>query len=134
MTPRLSRQGGFTLLELLITILVIGLLAAILVPNLLGAQKRANDTQATVCASALGRAAAIYRVDHPNSAATPAAAQLYGEAEVDEFYGTQACTALPEGSVITGDATSDGNYRFTVKHALGINTFIMTPVGGQTVR
>lgn len=128
------QSQGFTLLELLIVIAVIGIVAATLVPNVLGAQKRANDTQAAVCANALARAAAIYRIDHPDSAATPAAAALYGEAEVDGFYGTQACTALPAGSVITGDATSDGNYSFTVKHALGINTFIMTPAGGRTTR
>jgi type II secretion system protein G len=56
-------RGGFTLIELLIVVAIIGILAAIAVPNFLNAQIRAKVSRATADMKTIESAFEMYRID-----------------------------------------------------------------------
>ena len=60
---------GFTLIELLIAIAIIGVLAGVMIPALLGAQKRSYDTGAQACAKSIQTVQAIQQIDNRTYAA-----------------------------------------------------------------
>jgi general secretion pathway protein G len=64
--PKLRRriQGGFTLIELMVVLLIIGVLAALIVPNVLERADDARVTAAKTDVNNLMQALKLYRLDN----------------------------------------------------------------------
>ncbi|MCY2967962.1 MAG: prepilin-type N-terminal cleavage/methylation domain-containing protein [Planctomycetota bacterium] len=71
---RPSVRGGFTLMELLIVLAIIGVIAAIAVPQLLGQQKVAMRKATMATINGVESALDIYAVDHEGDYPTQGAA------------------------------------------------------------
>ena len=65
-----NKQRGFTLIEIMVVVVIIGLLASLLVPNILGRGDEARVTAAQNDIRAIGTALDLYRLDNSNYPST----------------------------------------------------------------
>jgi general secretion pathway protein G len=82
-----SKERGFTLIELLIVVAIIGLLAAMLIPNLLDAMQKAKQKKTMADARLLGGSMMAWLTDQASAGAAGANAQvdmdLYSPVDAD---------------------------------------------------
>jgi len=60
----MKKVQGFTLLEVMVVIVILGILASMVVPNLLGSQERANVQKAISDVTALETSLSLYKLDN----------------------------------------------------------------------
>jgi type IV pilus assembly protein PilA len=119
-----SRTQAFTLPELLMILAIIGILAVVLLPNLIGARRPAYDVAALVCPRTLWQHAIADHLDTP-TAPFATAQTLMPRAP--------ACLATPQLTIQT-QTTLPTTFQYTVFHPGGRNLVTVTLQGVQVTR
>ena len=127
---RLAREeSGFTLVELLVVMLILGLLVAIAIPTFFNQKQKANDADSKAMVHTAQTAIETYATDHNGDYTGATLALLQGiEGTID---GSVSIQGTPSATSYTVRATNPTTtHWFEIQRAGGTFTYVCNP-GGQ---
>jgi type IV pilus assembly protein PilA len=132
-----SEESGFTLVELLVVMLILGLLAAIAIPAFFNQRDKAKDSSAKEMARTAETSMETYATDHNGvyTSVTPAALRaiensIQTAVSTTDPYLTAATSGAPKGWSLTVHSPATGNDFSIARDATtGVLTFSCTTGG-----
>ena len=108
-----QRQRGFTLLEIMVVIVILGILASLVVPNLMGNKEQADRQKAVSDIVALENALDMYKLDNSRYPTTE--------------QGLEALVSKPQGDPAPRNYKEDGYIKRLPQDPWGNNYQLMSP-------
>ncbi|MDX6588150.1 MAG: type pilus assembly protein PilA [Solirubrobacterales bacterium] len=119
---RSNGEGGFTLVELLVVMLILGLLAAIAIPSFFNQRDKAKDADAKASVRTAQTAIETYATDNDGA---------YTDADTDALETIEPTLADAPNAVVV-DSAGTKDYSLTVESSTGTTFTIARDVNGNT--